>query len=37
VVYRKSRTGPAFTALTRGAEALTLEQFTAEINRGKTS
>jgi predicted AAA+ superfamily ATPase len=36
VVYRKSRTQPAFTALTRGAEALTLEEFSAEINRGKT-
>lgn len=37
VVYRKPRTGPAFTALARGAEALTLEQFTAEINRAKAS
>ncbi len=37
VVYRKSRTGPAYTALARGAEALTLEQFSAEINRGKAS
>lgn len=37
VVYRKSRTGAAFTALTRGAEALTLEQFAAEINRGRAS
>jgi predicted AAA+ superfamily ATPase len=37
VVYRKPRTGVAFTALARGAEALTLEQFSAEINRGKTS
>jgi uncharacterized protein len=37
VVYRKSRTGAAFTALTRGAEALTLEQFSGEINRGKAS
>jgi predicted AAA+ superfamily ATPase len=37
VVYRKSRTGTAFTALARGADALTLEQFSAEINRGKAS
>ena len=37
VVYRKPRTGPAFTALARGAEALTLEQFTVEINRAKAS
>src|SRR5580658_10113521 len=37
VVYRKPRTGTAFTALARGAEALTLEQFSAEINRGKAS
>jgi len=37
VVYRKPRTGTAFTALARGAEALTLEQFSAEINRGKVS
>jgi len=37
VVYRKPRIGPAFTALTKGVEALTLEQFSAEINRGKAS
>jgi hypothetical protein len=37
VVYRKPRTGAAFTVLARGAEALTLEQFSAEINRGKAS
>jgi len=37
VVYRKPRTGAAFTALARGAEALTSEQFSAEINRGKAS
>ncbi len=37
VVYRKPRTGTASTAIARGAEALTLEQFTAEINRGKVS
>jgi predicted AAA+ superfamily ATPase len=37
VVYRKPRTGAAFTALTRGAEAFTLEQFSGEINRGKAS
>jgi len=36
-VYRKPRTGPAFTALTKGVEALTLEQFTAEINGGRPS
>jgi predicted AAA+ superfamily ATPase len=36
VVYRKSRTQPAFTAVAKGAEALTLEEFSAEINRGKT-
>jgi hypothetical protein len=35
VVYRKPRAGALFTALARGAEALTLEQFSAEINRGK--
>jgi hypothetical protein len=34
VVYRKSRTGPAFMALTKGVEALTLDQFAEEINRG---
>jgi predicted AAA+ superfamily ATPase len=33
VVYRKSRTGLAFTALSKGAEALTLDQFAEEINR----
>jgi predicted AAA+ superfamily ATPase len=37
VVYRKPRTGAASRAIARGAEALTLGQFTAEINRGKTS
>lgn len=37
VVYRKSRAGPQFTALTVGAEALTLEQFSKEINRPKLS
>jgi hypothetical protein len=36
VVHRRSRTGPAFTALAKGVEALTLEQFSAEINRGKS-
>jgi predicted AAA+ superfamily ATPase len=35
VVHRKARTGPAFTALAKGAEALTMEQFVAEINGGK--
>ena len=34
VVYRKPRTGPAFTALSKGVEALTLDQFAEEINRG---
>ena len=37
VVYRRSRTGPKFTALAKGAEALTLEQFSAAINDGKTT
>jgi predicted AAA+ superfamily ATPase len=37
VVYRKPRTGPSFTALSKGAEALTLEKFATEINRKKTS
>jgi hypothetical protein len=37
VVHRKSRTGPAFTALARGAEALTVEQFAEEMNKNKTS
>jgi predicted AAA+ superfamily ATPase len=37
VVHRKSRTGPAFTALAKGADALTLEQFAAEINDKKNS
>ena len=36
VVHRKSRTAPAFTALAKGSEALTLEQFSVEINRGRT-
>jgi hypothetical protein len=37
VVYRKPRTGPTFTALAKGAEALTLEQFAKTINGGKAS
>jgi predicted AAA+ superfamily ATPase len=37
VVYRKPRTGTAFKAIARGAEALTLEEFSAEINSGKVS
>jgi predicted AAA+ superfamily ATPase len=37
VVYRKSRTGPRFTALAKGAEALNLEQFAAEISGEKAS
>jgi len=32
----QSRTGTAFTALAKGAEALTLEQFVRKINNGKT-
>jgi len=35
VVYRKPRLGTASTAIARGAEALTIEQFSAEINRGR--
>jgi hypothetical protein len=37
VVHRKSRTGPAFTVLAKGAEALTVEQFAVEINKSKAS
>jgi predicted AAA+ superfamily ATPase len=37
VVYRKSRTGPAFTALAKGVEALTMEQFAEKINGKRTS
>jgi predicted AAA+ superfamily ATPase len=37
VVHRKPRTGPGFTALAKGVEALTLEQFAAEINHAKNS
>jgi predicted AAA+ superfamily ATPase len=37
VVYRKPRTGPAFTALAKGAEALTLEQLAEQINGKKAS
>jgi predicted AAA+ superfamily ATPase len=37
VVHRKSRTGPAFTVLARGAEALTVEQFAEEIYKNKAS
>ncbi len=37
VVYRKPRIGPTFTALAKGAEALTLEQFAIAINDSKTS
>jgi predicted AAA+ superfamily ATPase len=32
VVYRKSRTGRPFRAIAKGAEALNLEQFSAEFN-----
>jgi predicted AAA+ superfamily ATPase len=37
VVYRRSRTGPAFTALAKGVEALTLDQFAGVINGGKVA
>ena len=37
VVYRKPRTGAASKAIARGAEALTLRQFAAEINSGKVA
>lgn len=37
VVYRKPRLGTAFTAIARGAEALTLEKFSTEMSRAKTS
>jgi predicted AAA+ superfamily ATPase len=37
VVYRKSRNQPAFTAIAKGAEALTVEQFVEAINPAKTS
>jgi predicted AAA+ superfamily ATPase len=35
VVYRKSRTGRPFTAIAKGAEALTVEQFATEISGRK--
>lgn len=34
VVHRQSRTGPGFAALTKGAEAMTLEQFAVAICGG---
>jgi len=37
VVHRKARTGPAFMALAKGVDALSLEQFAIEISGGKTS
>jgi hypothetical protein len=37
VVYRRSRTGPVYTALAKGAEAMTLDQFSAELNDGGIS
>jgi predicted AAA+ superfamily ATPase len=37
VVYRKAKTGGQFRALAKGAEALTLEDFAAEINSGKNT
>jgi len=33
VVYRKSQGSGAFTGLAQGAQALTLEQFVAELNK----
>jgi predicted AAA+ superfamily ATPase len=35
VVHRKARTGPSFRALSRGVEALTIEQFVSEMIEGK--
>jgi hypothetical protein len=35
VVHRKPRTGPSFQALSKGVEALTIEQFVFEMNDGK--
>jgi lysozyme family protein len=35
VVHRKPRTGPSFRALSKGVDALTLEQFVTEMNLGK--
>jgi predicted AAA+ superfamily ATPase len=35
VVYRKPRSGTASTVLARGAEALTLDQFSGELNANK--
>jgi len=37
VVYRKPRLGATFTAIARGAEALTLEQFSTELSAAKAS
>jgi predicted AAA+ superfamily ATPase len=37
VVHRKPRTGPDFTAVAKGVEALTAGEFSARINRGKAS
>lgn len=37
VVYRRPRTGPAFTALAKGVEAMTLDQFAGVINGGKVA
>jgi hypothetical protein len=35
VVHRKARTGPSFRALSKGVEALTVDQFASEMNGGK--
>jgi hypothetical protein len=35
VVHRRSKTGRDFSALAKGAEALTIESFSAEINAAK--
>jgi predicted AAA+ superfamily ATPase len=37
LVYRKPRTGPSFSAIAKGAEALTLGEFAARINGSRPS
>jgi hypothetical protein len=37
VVHRKPRTGPSFRALSKGVDALTIEQFVFEMNDGKNT
>jgi lysozyme family protein len=37
VVHRKPRTGPSFSALAKGVDALTLEQFAIELNDSRRS